>query len=144
MTAGGPLLSHVTLGSNDLVRARAFYEPVMAALGIVQPFEIEGAIVFGERRGTRLFVVTPFDGKAASPGNGSHLAFLAPDRGAVDAFHAAALANGGTDEGTPGLRPNYHPDYYAAYVRDLDGNKLQAVCHDPPDGAALDPHRSGS
>jgi len=123
------MFSHITLGTNDLERARRFYEPVMATLGIDQPFKLPATLVFGELAGLKLFVVSPFDGGSAAPGNGPHAAFLAPDRAAVDAFHAAALAHGGTDEGAPGLRPHYHANYYGAYVRDPDGNKLQAVCH---------------
>ena len=101
----------------------------MATLGIDQPFKLPATLVFGELAGLKLFIVSPFDGGRAAPGNGPHAAFLAPDRAAVDAFHAAALAHGGTDEGTPGLRPHYHANYYGAYVRDPDGNKLQAVSH---------------
>ncbi|MES2097138.1 MAG: VOC family protein [Pseudomonadota bacterium] len=127
------MFSHVTLGTNDLARSRAFYLPVMRTLGIAQPFELPGTLVFGEMMGEKLFVVSPFDGGTASTGNGTHAAFIAPDRAAVDAFHAAALANGGSDEGAPGPRPHYHPNYYGAYVRDPDGNKLQAVCHRAPD-----------
>jgi len=78
-------------------------------------------------------VVRPLDGAAAGAGNGVTVAFAAPTRAAVDAFHAAALAAGASDEGAPGLRPHYHPNYYGAYVRDPDGNKLCAVCHSPPD-----------
>jgi catechol 2,3-dioxygenase-like lactoylglutathione lyase family enzyme len=73
--------------------------------------------------------MNPFDGNAATVGNGGHAAFNADSRAAVDKFHAAALAGGGTDEGRPGLRPHYNENYYGAYVRDPDGNKLQAVCH---------------
>lgn len=127
------MFSHVTVGSSDLDRSRAFYEPVMTTLGIKQPFQMPGALVFGELAGLKLFVLKPFDGNPASVGNGAHAAFLAPDRAAVDAFHAAALASGGSDEGAPGLRPHYHANYYGAYVRDPDGNKLQAVCHRKPD-----------
>src|SRR4051812_14801519 len=123
------MFSHITLGTNDLDRARRFYEPVMATLGIEQPFKLPATLVFGELAGLKLFIVSPFDGGEAKPGNGPHAAFLAPDRAAVHAFHAAALAHGGTDEGAPGLRPHYHANYYGAYVRDPDGNKLQAVCH---------------
>ena len=123
------MFSHITLGTNDLERARRFYEPVMATLGVEQPFKLPATLVFGELAGLKLFIVSPFDGGEAKPGNGPHAAFLAPDRSAVDAFHAAALAHGGIDEGAPGLRPHYHANYYGAYVRDPDGNKLQAVCH---------------
>ena len=77
------------------------------------------------------WVMLPLNGEPATVGNGVTIAFEAPDRPAVDRFHAAALAHGGTDEGAPGLRPHYHPDYYGAYVRDPDGNKLCCVCHRP-------------
>ena len=123
------MFSHITLGTNDLERARRFYEPVMATLGVDQPFKLPAQLVFGELAGLKLFIVSPFDGGKAKPGNGPHAAFLTPDRTAVDTFHAAALAHGGADEGAPGLRPQYHANYYGAYVRDPDGNKLQAVCH---------------
>ena len=73
--------------------------------------------------------MTPYDGNTATVGNGVHLAFKAENRAQGDAFHAVAMAAGGTDEGSPGLRPHYHEHYYGAYVRDLAGNKLQAVCH---------------
>jgi catechol 2,3-dioxygenase-like lactoylglutathione lyase family enzyme len=76
-------------------------------------------------------VLPPFDGRPAARGNGWHCAFLAPSRAAVDAFHAAALAAGGSDEGAPGPRPQYSDNYDGAYVRDTDGNKLQAVCYHP-------------
>jgi catechol 2,3-dioxygenase-like lactoylglutathione lyase family enzyme len=122
----------VTVGSDDLDRSRAFYEPVMAALGIVQPFQMPGAIELGELKGAKLFVLRPFDAGAAAAGNGVHAALLVPTRTAVDAFHAAALTNGGSDEGAPGLRSHYHENYYAACVLDPDGNKLQAVCHRKP------------
>jgi catechol 2,3-dioxygenase-like lactoylglutathione lyase family enzyme len=130
------MFSHITLGTNDLERSRRFYEPVMAALGIGQPFDLPNTLVFGEMAGQKLFIVSPFDGGTASTGNGTHAAFLASSRAVVDIFHAAALANGGTDEGAPGLRPHYHANYYGAYVRDPDGNKLQAVCHSRSDDVA--------
>lgn len=129
------MFSHVTFGTNDIDRARAFYIPVMETLGINQPFELPATLVFGDMVGPKLFLVSPFDGGTATSGNGTHAAFITDDRAKVDAFHAAALANGGTCEGPPGPRPHYHANYYGAYVRDPDGNKLQAVCHRRP-GAA--------
>ena len=123
------LFSHVTLGTNDWQRARPFWLAVMEVLGHPVMFEREGGIAFGEAVGPKTFIGAPFDGAAARPGNGVHVAFLVDTHAKVDAFHAAALANGGSDEGAPGPRAHYHPHYYGAYVRDPDGNKLQAVCH---------------
>jgi catechol 2,3-dioxygenase-like lactoylglutathione lyase family enzyme len=123
------MFSHITLGTNDWARAKPFWEAVMAALGQPVLFEHDRGIAYGEPTGPKIFIGPAFDGKPATHGNGTHVAFLARDRATVDAFHAAALKHGGSDEGTPGLRPHYHPNYYGAYVRDPDGNKLQAVCH---------------
>jgi catechol 2,3-dioxygenase-like lactoylglutathione lyase family enzyme len=123
------MFSHVTLGTNDWARARPFWLAVMEVLGHPVMFEREGGIAFGEPAGEKTFVGPTFDGEPASVGNGSHVAYIVPDRATVDRFHAVALASGGTDEGAPGLRPHYHRNYYGAYVRDPDGNKLQAVCH---------------
>ncbi|MGD2131459.1 MAG: VOC family protein [Maricaulaceae bacterium] len=123
------MYSHVTLGTNDLPRAEKFYDAVMGVLGHPVLFKVDTALAYGTGTGEKLFVLTPFDRQEARPGNGVHAAFKVPSRAMVDAFHAAALANGGTDEGAPGLRPHYHPNYYGAYVRDPDGNKIQAVCH---------------
>lgn len=126
------MFSHITVGSDDLARSRSFYDPVLATLGIPFLWDLPGeCFAYGEKRRDEFVVTRPFDGRAAERGNGWHAAFLAPDRAAVDAFHKAALAHGGSDEGAPGLRPHYHAHYYAAYVRDPDGNKLQAVCHEP-------------
>ena len=123
------MFSHVTVGTNDLARARRFWVAAMGALDIPLLFETADFIAFGEETGPKTFVGPAFDGRAAAAGNGGHLAYLARTRTAVDAFHAAALTHGGSDEGAPGLRPHYHANYYGAYVRDPDGNKLQAVCH---------------
>lgn len=127
------MFSHVTIGSNDLERSRAFYDAVMKTLGHDRFYTGDEIIGYGEPTGDQTFVTSPFDGAPASVGNGTHIAFLADDRASVDAFHAAALANGGTDEGAPGPRPHYHKNYYGAYVRDPDGNKLQATCHRSPE-----------
>ena len=123
------MFSHVTLGTNDWHRARPFWTAVMEVLGHPIMFEREGGIAFGSPTGPKTFVGPTFDRRPAQPGNGVHVAYLVDSRAKVDAFYAAALANGGSDEGAPGLRPHYHPNYYGAYVRDPDGNKLQAVCH---------------
>ena len=131
------MFSHITVGTNDLARAGIFYDAVLGILGHTRSFEKETFISYGERSGPRFFVMNPFDGNAASTGTGVHAAFVAATRADVDAFHAAALAAGGTDEGAPGLRPHYHEDYYAAYVRDPDGNKIQAVCRKPSQASAV-------
>lgn len=127
------MISHVTVGSNDIARARAFYETVMTPLGYHRVIDGDDYFAYGETAAAppSFWVLPPFDGRPAERGNGWHCAFLAPSRAAVDAFHAAALATGGSDEGAPGLRPDYSETYYGAYVRDPDGNKLQAVCHRP-------------
>lgn len=123
------MFSHVTIGSSDPDKAAGFYDAVLATLGIAPFFKTEGTLSYGTATGPKVFILKPFNGAAHVPGNGGHVAFLAPDRAAVDAFHAKALELGGSDEGAPGLRPHYHPNYYGAYVRDPEGNKLQAVCH---------------
>ncbi|MDJ1159855.1 VOC family protein [Chelatococcus sp. SYSU_G07232] len=130
------MFSHVTIGTNDLDAAVAFYDTVLATLGLRRRFhEPEsgwvGYEVAQEGRGPLICIGRPFDGAPAAPGNGVTIAFNAARRDEVDAFHAAALAAGGMDEGAPGLRAHYHPDFYGAYVRDPAGNKLCCVCHAP-------------
>lgn len=120
------MLSHVSLGTNDAARAAAFYDPVFATLGIRKLHERDGSIDYG----TSIMFFSlekPSDGNPASVGNGVHIAFWAESRAMVDAFHAAGLANGGADAGAPGLRPEYDANYYGAFLRDPDGNKIEAV-----------------
>ncbi|PHR54288.1 MAG: lactoylglutathione lyase [Robiginitomaculum sp.] len=123
------MFSHITLGTNDWSRAKPFWSAIAAALDLSIFGERDTGIAYGMPSGPKIFIGPTYDGKPASHGNGQHVAFLAKSRSIVDDFHAAALANGGTCEGKPGLRPHYHPNYYGAYVRDPDGNKLQAVCY---------------
>lgn len=129
------MLSHVHIGVGDFERALAFYEAVLPIAGWRRKFvERERPWAGWQPEGhdrPLLLVGAPFDGGAAEPGNGQMVALLAPSRAAVDAFHAVALEQGGRDEGAPGLRPEYHPNYYGAYVRDPDGNKLCICRHDP-------------
>lgn len=126
------MYSHITAGTNDLEKSVSFYDKVLATLGLKQLFFWPGkAAAYGaEERGPKFFICMPYDGSAATVGNGVTIAFNASSRAAVDAFYTAAMANGGTDEGAPGLR-DYHPDYYGAYLRDPTGNKLCCVCHLP-------------
>ena len=123
------MFSHVTIGTDDLARAVAFYDAALAPLGIERvPSKWETWAAWrrpGEA--ATLWVGRPYDGHPAERGNGWMAAFAAPSCAAVDAAHAAAVAAGGTDEGAPGPRPRFAPDYYGAYVRDPDGNKLHFV-----------------
>lgn len=124
---------YITLGTNDLTAARAFYDAVMPCLGLQLRAVETDEVGYGEPAPARIrfWVTRPFDGRPATVGNGSMPALIAPTRAAVDAFHAAGLAAGGTDEGAPGLRP-YGPHFYSCYLRDPDGNKISAVCETPP------------
>ncbi len=124
-------LSHVSLGTDDFDRAVAFYDRVLATLGIRRMEQFPGGAGYG-RRWPEFWLHTPIDGRPASVGNGTHVAFLATDRAAVAAFHAEALAAGGRDDGPPGPRPAYGPHYYAAFVRDLDRHKIEAMVWEGP------------
>ncbi len=126
------MLHYVTLGSNDLARSKRFYDPVMKALGLFCNVSDETDLGYGQEPSTdvrlcRLWVLKPALKLPATWGNGTMVSLTANSRAAVDAFYAAALSNGGIDEGAPGLRP-YSPNFYACFVRDPDGNKLAAVC----------------
>ena len=132
------MLSYVYFGTNNLEKAVVFYNAALAPLGMERcvtddPGWDRIAAGWGiyEDDGVRelaFWIGYPFDQKPATVGNGSMVAFIARTCKAVDDFYAAALANGGVGDGAPGLRLNYAPDFYAAYVRDPDGNKLAAVC----------------
>jgi catechol 2,3-dioxygenase-like lactoylglutathione lyase family enzyme len=126
------MLSHTTIGVANVRAARHFYDPLCKQLGLVLKFADETWAGWKHPDAPRpLFIISrPFDGKPASPGNGQMIALLATTRSTVDACHALALLNGGSDEGGPSPRPQYHADYYGAYFRDPDGNKLCVCCHD--------------
>ena len=124
------MYSHTTIGANDLARARVFYEAVFSTLGHEVRYSDDMLVGWGAPGGPPQFLVArPFNGEAPSVGNGAMIALLAPRRNAVDACHAAAMELGGTDEGGPGLRQHHHRNYYGAYFRDLDGNKICVVSH---------------
>ena len=116
----GRLIDHIELRVADLQKSRAFYSAVLGTLGLDISFETPDFVAFDE------FVVEKADGYVSR----IHLAFQAEDADAVQRFHAAGLANGGTDNGAPGER-SYHPGYYAAFVLDPDGNNVEAVWHGP-------------
>lgn len=132
------MFTYVVLGTNDLERAKRFYDPTLAVLGLRRCATGDsewdqlsagwGTYNNGGVDELALWVGKPFDGRAATVGNGAMIALRARTWTEVDEFHAAALAHGGSSEGGPGLRPQYNPDFYAAYVRDPDGNKLAVVC----------------
>ncbi|MGH6956914.1 MAG: VOC family protein [Caulobacteraceae bacterium] len=121
------MIAYSTIGVSDMARAIRFYDAAFGPLGAAR--ETTSDTWTGYRRPgepTWFFLTRPFDRQAASSGNGAMLAFLAEDRATVDAFHAAALGAGGLCEGPPGVREGMNPVFYAAYVRDCDGNKLCA------------------
>ena len=124
-------ISHITLGTNDTDRAARFYDAVLGVLGFARldkpadkppAYEKDGAM-------PTIYLFPPDDGRPATWGNGTHVAFVAETHDQVQQFHEQALRHGGMSEGAPGPRPHYGPNYYGAYVRDPDGNKLQAVCY---------------
>jgi catechol 2,3-dioxygenase-like lactoylglutathione lyase family enzyme len=126
------MFSHVTVGSNDMARAKAFYDGVAKPLGLARLADYPDGVGYGRSGGRpQLWIVRPLDKNAATVGNGITIGLEAATRPDVDAAYAAAMTGGGKDEGKPGLRTHYHPNYYGAYVRDPDGNKVCIVCHKP-------------
>ena len=118
-------LDHVSISTGDYAKSLGFYEAALAPLGIKTLMQFEG-------QAAGLGTEMPFFWIGAGGTRGNvHVAFSADNRAAVDAFHAAALAAGGKDNGAPGIRENYSPTYYAAFVFDPDGNNIEAVCHAP-------------
>lgn len=126
------MLDHITFGVTDFARSTAFYDKAFAPLGVRRLFDVPkehsgGVNVTGYGDDHPWFWLTE---ENATTGL-MHIALRAKRRADVEAFHAAAIGAGGTDNGSPGLRPHYHPDYYAAFVLDPDGHNIEAVCHAP-------------
>lgn len=126
------MFSHVMVGIADVARAKAFYDALFAPMGL-ELRNLTDELVSYRAPGTELpffTAVLPIDEQPASAGNGTMAAFVAPSREAVDAAYNGAIAQGGACEGPPGLRPHYGEDYYGAYLRDPDGNKVHVVCRE--------------
>jgi len=130
------MFSHIFVGVSDFERALAFYRALMPVLGARERFCDRARPWAGWESGAGprplLLLGAPYDGRPHEAGNGQMSALLAASRDDVDRAYAVALANGGTPEGAPGLRPEYHAHYYGAYFRDTEGNKLCVVCHEAP------------
>lgn len=130
------MIDHTGISVSDWAKSKAFYDAAFAPLGAsllyMVPEQYTGGVKAGGY-GRERPVFWLHEGKDGGPGR--HYAFTANSRAEVDAFYAAAMAAGGRDNGKPGLRPHYHPDYYGAFVFDPDGNNVEAVCH-KPEGAA--------
>jgi len=121
------MLDHVSLGVSDFEQSKKFYDAALRPLGIERLYA-EGPTAAGYGANRKAFF---WIGQRDASQTGSHVAFVAEDRETVDRFYQAALAAGGRDNGPPGLRPNYHEDYYGAFVLDLDGHNIEAVCRKP-------------
>lgn len=121
------MIAHVSIGARNIARARRFYDATLKPLGYSCLYPADGSLGYGT--GEADFWVNGTEHPVpADPRSGLHICFTAPDRAAVDAFHKAALAAGGTDNGKPGLRADYGPDYYAAFVIDPEGYRIEAWC----------------
>jgi len=125
------MLHHISLGTVDLARATAFYDAALGALGYVRVWTDRTAVGYGSPGGGDKLAIKLKGEGAIGPGPGFHLAFAASSRDAVAAFHRAALSHGGVDNGGPGPRPAYGPNYFAAFVLDPDGHRLEAVIDGP-------------
>jgi catechol 2,3-dioxygenase-like lactoylglutathione lyase family enzyme len=124
------MLDHVSVGVRDIAAARRFYDATLGALGYTALYAGADSLGYG-KEAPKFWVSAAAHPVAADPQSGLHVCFAAPSRAAVDAFHAAALGNGGGDNGAPGLRPDYDANYYAAFVTDPDGYRLEAYCGTP-------------
>jgi catechol 2,3-dioxygenase-like lactoylglutathione lyase family enzyme len=123
------IISHVSIGTDDLERALAFYDKVLATLGCRRIMEHPGAVAYGMRF-PEFWVQTPFDGRKATVGNGTHVGFSAASPAVVKAFYEAAIEAGAKDDGAPGPRADYGEPYYGCFLRDPDGHKIEAAFWD--------------
>jgi catechol 2,3-dioxygenase-like lactoylglutathione lyase family enzyme len=121
------MIDHVSIGVSDIRRAGKFYDAVLKPLGYVRVSDGDSALGYGEK-GSFLWLLASKSPVEPDMQSGLHFCFVAKDRAGVDAFHAAALENGGKDNGKPGLRADYSPKYYAAFVVDPDGYRIEAYC----------------
>jgi catechol 2,3-dioxygenase-like lactoylglutathione lyase family enzyme len=125
------MLDHVTIGVSDLEQSKQFYDSALRPLGITRLYgEADRFAGYGVRPKAFFWI-----GSRAAIKTGAHIAFTANDRATVDRFYEAAIAAGGKDNGTPGIRPHYHANYYGAFVLDPDGHNIEAVCHAPQESA---------
>ena len=124
------MIDHVSLVVRDLQRSAAFYDAVLRPLDLVRLVERPATVGFGKRY-PEFWINVREDPVPVPATSGAHVCLRAASTDAVDAFHAAALAAGGASDGAPGVRAQYRPEYYAAFVRDPDGNRIEAVCHHP-------------
>lgn len=122
------MIHHLSLGVRDLTLSGAFYDAALGALGYRRVFDGSESIGYGLIDGQDILLLN-LESNPSPPGDGFHLAFSASSRAAVDTFHSAALLVGGQDNGQPGLRPEYGPNYYAAFMVDPDGHRIEAVIY---------------
>lgn len=127
MSQPQPLMSHISIGTDQLDRAIAFYDKVLGAIGAKRILDIPGIAVGYGRGYPEFWVQRPFDGKKAETANGMHFAFMVDGPEQVKAFYQAAMDAGAKDDGAPGPRPDYGDDYYCCFVRDPDGHKIEAT-----------------
>ena len=125
------MIDHVGFSVSDYARSKAFYEKALMPLGYTLVMEVTAQATGMPAAGFGSGGKPDFWISQGEPGQAFHIAFAADDRATVDAFHEAAIAAGGRDNGGPGLRPEYHASYYGAFVFDPDGNNIEAVCHGP-------------
>ena len=131
------MLDHISISVSDFDRSKSFYDRALRPLGITRLYA-EGERSAGYGISPKAFF---WIGWRDTPRMGAHIAFTAQDRATVDRFYEEAIAAGGVDNGAPGLRPNYHPGYYGAFVLDPDGYNIEAVCHSPQSQTVEQPER---